>query len=87
MKKKVVVAKGKTMKRGALEEIRDRPGSSNAGAYKRVAPKDFAGPNYTYPINTIERARSALSLAHNAADPDAIRAKVYKKYPSLRKTK
>jgi hypothetical protein len=61
---------------------RKLPGMSNAGKYPRV--KDFAGPSGTYPINTIDRARSALRLAHNAQCPSCIKKKVYNKYPSLK---
>jgi len=68
-----------------LEEIRKRKGESNAGKYKHVAEKNFAGPDGTFPINTMARARSALSRAHNAKDPAQIRQAVYEKYPSLRK--
>ena len=68
-----------------LTEIRKEPGMSNAGKYPGVTK--FAGPDGTYPINTIDRARSALSLAHNAKDPGAIRRKVYEAYPSLDKDK
>ncbi len=70
-----------------ITELRKRPGMSNAGTYKNVPSKDFAGPNKTYPINTKARAKSALRLAHNAANPAAIKAKVYKKYPDLKKKK
>ena len=68
-----------------LEEIRKRKGESNAGKYPHVDPSNFAGPDETFPINTMKRARSALSYAHFAKDPEAIRQAVYKKYPSLRK--
>ena len=68
-----------------IAEIRKEPGKSNAGKYPDV--KDFAGPDGTYPINTIERARSALRLAHNSPNPDAIKAKVYAKYPELKPEK
>lgn len=70
-----------------LEEIRAKKGQSNAYSYPGVAKKNFAGPNETYPINTMKRARAALSLAHNAQDPESIRQAVYEKYPSLRKAK
>ena len=59
-----------------------KPGMSNAGKYKGV--HEFAGPHGTYPINTKERAESAIKLAHNAADPEKIKANVYKKWPSLK---
>ena len=67
-----------------ISEIREEPGKSNAGKYPNVAPEDFAGPDGTYPINTIERARSALKLAHNSPNPEAIRRKVFAKYPELK---
>ncbi len=60
----------------------DKPGMSNAGKYKGV--HEFAGPHGTYPINTKERAESAIKLAHNAANPEKIKANVYKKWPSLK---
>ena len=62
----------------------DKPGMSNAGKYKDVAADDFAWPHGTYPINTEARGKSAIKLAHNAANPEAIKAKVYKKYPELK---
>lgn len=68
---------------GKLSKLRSKPGMSNAFKYKGV--KSFAGPDGTYPINTEKRAKSALKLAHNAKNPAAIKAKVYKKYPSLKK--
>jgi len=66
-----------------ISEIRKKPGESNAGKYKGVKSSNFAGPDKTFPINTEKRARSALSYAHNAANPSAIKEKVYKKYPGL----
>lgn len=68
-------------------KIRNKPGMSNAGKYKNVKSNNFAGPNGTFPINTIERARNALARAHFADNPTQIRAAVYKKYPSLRPRK
>ncbi len=89
VKKKVTVAKGVKVKRGVEEKMRAKKGSSSAGKYKTVAPKDFAGEaggasKFSFPINTIARARNALARAHFAADPAGIRAKVYKKYPQLK---
>lgn len=69
----------------SLSTIRKQPGMSNAGEYPNV--KKFAGPNGTFPINTIERGRSALKLAHNSSNPGAIKAKVYAAYPSLKSDK
>jgi len=67
-----------------ITEIREEPGKSNAGKYPNVSPDDFAGPDGTYPINTVEKAKSALRLAHNASNPEAIKNKVYAKYPQLK---
>lgn len=73
-----------------IAAARKKPGGSNVGKYKNV--KEFAGPSGgapagSYPINTPKRAKSALKLAHNAPNPAGIKAKVYKKYPSLKKGK
>lgn len=67
-----------------ITEIREEPGKSNAGKYTNVSPDDFAGPDETYPINTLARAKSALKLAHNASNPQSIKNAVYKKYPELK---
>ena len=66
-----------------LEKLREKPGMSNAGKYPNVKESNFCGPNGTYPVNTIKRARSALSLAHFSADPGDIIKCVHKKYPQL----
>jgi hypothetical protein len=92
MKKKVTVARGVKVARGKEEKMRSKKGSSSAGKYKTVAPKDFAGAaggasKYSFPINTLARARNALARAHYAANPAGIRAKVYKKYPQLKHKK
>jgi len=81
--------KGKLLAK-AIRQARKKPGGSNVGEYPRVKSKDFAGPSGgapkgSYPINTIERGRSALKLAHNAPNPQGIKDAVYRKYPSLRK--
>lgn len=82
----------RSLRTSALNEkerqTREKPGGSNAGDYSHVASENFAGnacglPG-TYPINTIERARAALSYAHNAKNPECIKEQVYKKYPSLK---
>ena len=67
-----------------ITEIREEPGKSNAGKYPNVSPDEFAGPDGTYPINALARAKSALKLAHNASNPEAIKNKVYAKYPELK---
>ena len=61
----------------SLSEIRKKPGSSNAGKYPDV--KEFCGPaggaaKGTYPVNTPERIASAKKLAHNAPNPEGIKA-------------
>ncbi len=90
--KKVTAAKGVKVARGKEEAMRKKKGSSSTGKYKTVNPKDFAGAagggsKYSFPINTMARARNALARAHFAADPAGVKAKVYKKYPSLKKNK
>jgi len=61
-----------------------KPGCSNAGKYKDVKPSDFCGPEGgacegTYPVNTPGRAKSALSYARHAPNPQGIRDCVYRK--------
>lgn len=90
--KKVSVAKGVKVKRGVESKMRAKKGSSNAGKYKNVLAKDFAGAaggasKFSFPINTLARARNALARAHYAPNPSGIRAKVYRKYPQLKKGK
>lgn len=77
--KAISLPKGKS-----LTKLREKPGMSNAGKYSLPA-KDFAGPHGTFPINTKKRAESALKLAHNAKEPESIKAKVFKRYPELKK--
>ena len=97
MKKKgiealVTVARGVKVKRGAEEKMRKKRGSSNAGKYKSVKPKDFAGASggaskYSFPINDIKHARAALARAHFAPNPEGIKRAVYRKFPELKKRK
>lgn len=89
-KKMVKVAHGKKISRAKERKLEKKAGGSNTGEYKNVSPSDFAGKAggtspYSYPINTLKRAKAALSLAHNAPNPEGIRKKVYKKYPELKK--
>ena len=86
---KVTVAKGVKVKRGTEEKMRKKKGSSNAGKYKSVAPSEFAGKSggaseYSFPINSLARARNALARAHYAPNPSGIRSAVVKKYPQLK---
>ncbi len=88
--KKVTVAKGVKVKRGKEEKERSKKGGGSAGKYKTVKPKEFAGSSggtskYSFPINTLARARNALARAHFAPDPEGIKRKVYAKYPELKK--
>lgn len=88
-KKKITVAKGVNVEHGQEEKMRSKKGSSSAGKYKNVSPQNFAGASggaskYSFPINTLARARNALARAHYAPDPEGIRRKVYKKYPELK---
>ncbi|CAB4127820.1 hypothetical protein UFOVP97_50 [uncultured Caudovirales phage] len=90
--KKVTVAKGVKVPKGTEEKMRSKKGSSSAGKYKTVSPKEFAGSSggsnkYSFPINTMARARNALSRAHFAPDPAGIKRAVYRKYPELKKRK
>lgn len=87
--KKVTVAKGVKVPRGTEEKMRSKKGSSSAGKYKNVSPKSFAGAaggasKFSFPINTLARARNALARAHYAPNPAGIRSAVYKKYPQLK---
>lgn len=70
------------MEKGELSKIRSKPGESNAHAYKTKGP--YAGPDQTYPINTLPRARNALARAHFAKSPEQVKSKVYKEYPQLK---
>ena len=92
MSKKITVAKGVKVSRGTEEKMREHKGSSNAGKYKTVSPAKFAGAagganRFSFPIPDLAHARNALSRAHFAPDPEALRAKVYRMYPQLKKEK
>jgi hypothetical protein len=67
-----------------ISKIREKPGESNAGKYTHVKKSNFAGPDETFPINTMKRGRNALARAHYAKNPESIKEKVYKKYPTLK---
>lgn len=89
---KTKVAKGVSVKRGVEEKMRQKKGSSNAGKYKDVSPKEFAGASggaskFSFPIDSLARARNALARAHFAPDPEGIKRKVYRMYPELKKRK
>lgn len=82
---RTIIAKGKSLPRGKAEELRKKPGMSSVGKWKNVPKKDFAGPEGTFPIMDIAHARNALARAHFAKNPEAIKRKVYAKYPGLKK--
>ena len=89
-KKEITVAKGVKVKRGVEEKMRSKKGSSSAGKYKNVKPKEFAGASggaskFSFPIPDLAHARNALARAHFAPNPAGIKAKVYKMYPELKK--
>ncbi len=63
------------MAKKTLTEIREQPGSSNAGDYPNVKEGDFCGPSGgaaegTYPVNTRKRAKLSfhpcIHCAHTA---------------------
>lgn len=90
MKALITVAKGVKVKRGEEEKMRNKRGSSSAGKYKNVKPKDFAGKSggaskFSFPINDLAHARNALARAHFAPNPAGIKAAVYRKFPELKK--
>lgn len=70
------------MAKGKLSQIRSKPGMS--GAYKHKS-SSYAGPSHTYPIGDEAHARNALARAHFSKNPEAIKRKVYAKYPGLKK--
>lgn len=55
----------------------------SAADRKAIPSKDFAGPDRSFPIEDPNHARAALSMAHYAPNPSAIRAKVHAKYPNI----
>lgn len=67
---------------GGLSRSKDY--SSKSKPYPNVDKKDFAGKNRSYPIPTKADAIDALRLA-GLYGRDDIKAKVYNKYPELRK--
>lgn len=63
---------------------RDKDYGSKKKPYPSVAKKDFAGEHRSYPIPTKADAVDALRLA-GLHDRNDVKAKVYNKYPELRK--
>ena len=90
--KRVKIGKGMTIKRGEEKKLEKKPGGSNVGEYKTVGKKSFCGPaggspKGSFPVNSKQRGKSALKLAHNAPSPQGIKNCVYKKFPELKKKK
>src|SRR5258707_12359657 len=88
--KKITVAKGVKVKRGTEEKMRAKPGSSNAGKYKDVKPKEFAGSSGgankdSFPIDDLAHAPNALACAHFAATPQPLKARGHRQYPHSKK--
>lgn len=81
------IGKGMSLPRGKAEKLSKKPGMSSVGKWKDVKKGNFAGPHGTYPIMDLPHARNALARAHFSSNPDAIRRKVYTKYPGLKKRK
>lgn len=86
-KEGVKIAKNLMVSAAHEHALKLSPGGSNVGKYPKISAEDFAGnacgnPG-SYPMDTIERARSALAYAHNAKNPDCIRRQVFKKWPQL----
>jgi len=57
---------------------------------KQIKAENFALPGRRYPLPDIQHARNALSRVAQHGTPEEkrkVRAKVYKKYPSLKKKK
>jgi len=84
------VAKNVRISSKEKAKLKKMKGSSNTGKYKDVEAKDFVGAaggasKYSYPIDTISRARAALAQARKAPNPAGIRRAVYKRYPTLKK--
>jgi hypothetical protein len=63
--------------------------SISAKKRKSLPAQDFALPGKKYPIDTVKRARNALSRGAQNASPaqlSRIKAKVHARYPSIRVT-
>jgi hypothetical protein len=83
-KPKTRIYRGKSLPRGKESQLRKKPGRGSTGKYKNLPKGEFAGPEGTFPINTLARARNALARAHFSPNPGAIKRKVYAKWPELK---
>lgn len=81
------IARNTTVSKAQEKKLQEKPGGSNVGNYSNIAPKNLAGTNCgnpgSYPMDTLDRAKSALSYAHNAKNPSCIKNQVYNKWPQL----
>lgn len=77
-----------------IKEAREKAGGSNVGkktfsdGSKRTGPyigTSGGAPKGSYPIPDLKHAKAALSLAHNAPNPEGIKKAVYNKFPELKK--
>jgi hypothetical protein len=53
---------------------------------KKIATKNFAGPDRSYPIQDASHARNALARASGKAVEGRVRAAVHRKYPNMGKS-
>lgn len=72
LEKSVAAARKKNPDFGASGNGKDSSGRDVSD----LDAKDFAGPDGTFPIKTRDDVSSAASLAHHAADPAAVKAKI-----------
>ncbi len=92
VKKKVPIAKGVKILKKKAAMMRKKAGGSNVGQYKDVSKKSFCGPSGgspagSFPVNSKKRGKAAMKLAHNAPNPEGIKACVKRKFPSIGKNK
>lgn len=65
-------------------------GKLDANARKHIAPKNFAGPDKSYPIEDANHARNALARVSQHGSPELqekVKAKVHAKYPGIEVSK
>lgn len=84
-KRAVQVARGVKLARGKESQLRKKPGASSTGKYKNVPTGEFCGAaggtsKYSFPVNSLKRARNALARAHYAPNPEGIRKCVKRKW-------
>lgn len=94
LEKITVKKEGAKLTKEYIKKAHEKPGGSNVGkktfadGSKRTGPyvgPSGGAPKGSYPIPDLKHAKSALSLAHNAPNPQGVKNAVYKKYPQLAK--